>query len=136
MKKNFTLAVISLIIISSANAQISYGVQAGVNIANWQGDALNSLNKVVDLTNGFISTKNRTGFNIGGYASIPLSDVQKLRESLERSTPAWKVNVYPGAGHAFFNDTRPSFHAEAAADAGTETLRFFKKHLQGDEEGV
>ena len=74
MKKNFTLAVISLIIISSANAQISYGVQAGVNIANWQGDALNSLNKVVDLTNGFISTKSRTGFNIGGYASIPLSE--------------------------------------------------------------
>ncbi len=29
---------------SSAKAQISYGVQAGVNIANWQGDALNSLN--------------------------------------------------------------------------------------------
>ena len=63
-------------------------------------------------------------------ASIPVSDVQKLRKSLSGSTQAWKVNVYPGAGHAFFNDTRPSFNAAAAADAGTETLRFFKKHLQ------
>jgi len=63
-------------------------------------------------------------------ASIPSSDVQKLRQGLEGSTPSWKVNVYPGAGHAFFNDTRPSFNALAAADAGTETLRFFKKHLK------
>ena len=63
-------------------------------------------------------------------ASIPLSDIKQLRENLSRSTQPWKVNVYRGAGHAFFNDTRPSFNAAAAADAGTETLRFFKKHLQ------
>ena len=63
-------------------------------------------------------------------ASIPLSDIKKLRENLAQSTQPWKVNVYPGAGHAFFNDTRPSFNAAAAADAGTETLRFFKKNLQ------
>lgn len=63
-------------------------------------------------------------------ASIPLSDVEKLRAGLGRSTQPWKVNVYPGAGHAFFNDTRPAFHAAAAADAGTETLSFLKEHLQ------
>jgi len=63
-------------------------------------------------------------------ASIPLTDIAKLRENLGRSTQPWKVNVYPGAGHAFFNDTRPSYSAAAAADAGTETLRFFKEHLQ------
>jgi carboxymethylenebutenolidase len=44
--------------------------------------------------------------------------------------PFWKINVYPGAGHAFFNDTRPSYNAAAAADAGTETLRFFQQHLK------
>lgn len=62
-------------------------------------------------------------------ASIPQSDVAKLREALAGSTPDWKINVYPGAGHAFFNDTRPSYNAAAANDAGTETLRFFQKHL-------
>jgi carboxymethylenebutenolidase len=65
-------------------------------------------------------------------ASIPQSDVQQLREKLQESTQPWTVNVYPGAGHAFFNDTRPSYNAEAAADAGTQTLEFLKKYLQTD----
>jgi carboxymethylenebutenolidase len=63
-------------------------------------------------------------------ASIPQSDVAKLREALAGSTQPWKINVYPGAGHAFFNDTRPSYNAAAAADAGTEMLRFFREHLK------
>lgn len=63
-------------------------------------------------------------------ASIPQSDVAKLREALAGSTPQWKINVYPGAGHAFFNDTRPSYNATAANDAGTEALRFFQQHLK------
>lgn len=71
---------------------------------------------------------------LGNYGetdgSIPLADIQKLREGLAKSNQPWKINVYPGAGHAFFNDTRPSYNAAAAADAGTDTLRFFKENLQ------
>lgn len=68
-------------------------------------------------------------------ASIPQSDVAKLREALAGSTPVgnplkWKINVYPGAGHAFFNDTRPSYSEAAARDAGTEALRFFQENLK------
>jgi carboxymethylenebutenolidase len=63
-------------------------------------------------------------------ASIPQSDVQKLREKLQGSAQPWTINVYPGAGHAFFNDTRPSYNAAAAADAGTQVLAFLKKYLQ------
>jgi carboxymethylenebutenolidase len=62
-------------------------------------------------------------------ASIPQSDVQKLRGKLGQSTQPWKINVYPGAGHAFFNDTRPSYNAAAAGDAGTQVLAFLKQHL-------
>ncbi len=62
-------------------------------------------------------------------ASIPQSDIARLREALAGSTPAWKISVYPGAGHAFFNDTRASYNAAAASDAGTEALRFFREHL-------
>lgn len=61
--------------------------------------------------------------------SIPQTDVQKLRERLKQSTQSWKINVYPGAGHAFFNDTRPSYQGAAATDAGSETLAFLKKYL-------
>lgn len=62
-------------------------------------------------------------------ASIPLRDVEKLRDGLKQSTQPWKINVYPGAGHAFFNDSRQSYNAVAAADAGAETTEFFRKHL-------
>jgi Outer membrane protein beta-barrel domain len=74
MKKIFTLVIASFIILTNSNAQISYGVLAGVNIANWQGDALNSVNSVVDLSNGFIGTKSRTGISIGGYVNIPVTE--------------------------------------------------------------
>ena len=62
-------------------------------------------------------------------ASIPQSDVEKLRNALKQSTQPWKINIYTGAGHAFFNDTRPSYNATAANDAGSETLAFLKKYV-------
>jgi carboxymethylenebutenolidase len=60
---------------------------------------------------------------------ITAAHVELLRERLRTSPLPWKINVYPGAGHAFFNDTRPSYHKEAAADAWSEMLNFFKKNL-------
>lgn len=38
---------------------------------------------------------------------------------------AYEYTVYPGAGHAFFNDTRASFAPAAARDAWAKTLLFF-----------
>jgi len=61
--------------------------------------------------------------------SIPIADVEALRERLKGAAHPWKVNIYPGVGHAFFNDTRPSYDKAAANDAWQETLEFFKKHL-------
>jgi carboxymethylenebutenolidase len=39
------------------------------------------------------------------------------------------IKVYPGAQHAFFNDQRPAYNSEAAADAWRRTLAFFTEHL-------
>jgi carboxymethylenebutenolidase len=42
-----------------------------------------------------------------------------------------EVVVYPGAGHAFFNDARPEAYAPAAAnDAWRRTLAHFGRHLR------
>lgn len=38
-------------------------------------------------------------------------------------------HTYPGVGHAFFNDARPSHDEAAAADAWSRTLAFFGTHL-------
>ncbi len=37
--------------------------------------------------------------------------------------------VYPGAGHAFFNDSRVSYHVGAARDAWAKTLTHFNHYL-------
>lgn len=37
--------------------------------------------------------------------------------------------TYPGVGHAFFNDDRPAYNAEAAADAWSRTIALFRANL-------
>jgi carboxymethylenebutenolidase len=37
--------------------------------------------------------------------------------------------IYPNAQHAFFNDTRPIYNPEAAADAWQRTVGLFRKTL-------
>lgn len=40
-----------------------------------------------------------------------------------------ELRIYPDTGHAFFNDTRPSYRPEAARDAWSRTLAFFAQML-------
>ncbi|MDQ6908728.1 MAG: dienelactone hydrolase family protein [Chloroflexota bacterium] len=37
--------------------------------------------------------------------------------------------IYPGAGHAFLNDTRPAYNANAATDAWTRAVQWFHTYL-------
>ena len=39
------------------------------------------------------------------------------------------IKVYPDAKHAFFNDDRHNYNAEASADAWQRTLAFFKERI-------
>ena len=91
MKHKLTLAAIAVIIMSSTKAQITYGVQAGVSIANWKGDALQSLNNVVDLSNGIITTKSKTGFTVGGYVNIPVSNKISFEPGLQYSQKGYTM---------------------------------------------
>jgi carboxymethylenebutenolidase len=63
-------------------------------------------------------------------AIIPPADVEELRGILARAGRTFEIHVYPGAGHAFFNDTRPdAYRAEAAADAWPRAVGFLRRHL-------
>lgn len=63
-------------------------------------------------------------------ALIPQADVEELRTILAREGKRFEIHVYPGAGHAFFNDTRPdAYRPEAAADAWRRALAFLHRHL-------
>ena len=63
-------------------------------------------------------------------ALIPVDDVRALAAALEASPHAGDVHIYPGAGHAFLNDTREdAYRPEAAADAWGRLVPFLRKHL-------
>ena len=66
-------------------------------------------------------------------AIIPNADVAELRAILEREGKTHEIVTYPGAGHAFFNDTRPdAYRPRAAADAWPRALAFLRRHLRAD----
>ena len=59
------------------------------------------------------------------------SGVPALEEAMKKYGKSFEYKIYPGAQHAFNNDTNPQrYNAEAAKDAWGRTLEFFKKHLQ------
>ena len=60
-------------------------------------------------------------------AGIPV-----FEEALQKASIDYKIFIYEGAGHAFFNDTNPSSYKKETADlAWNRTLAFFKDKLKG-----
>ena len=61
---------------------------------------------------------------------IPMADVDSLRQRLASADARSEVVVYPGAGHAFMNDTRAeAYRPEAAADAFARMVAFLAQQL-------
>jgi carboxymethylenebutenolidase len=71
---------------------------------------------------------------LGNYAgadmAITESDINLLKQTLAKYKKTFDIKTYPGAPHAFFNDTRESYRPEAAKDAWTRTLQFYNKYLK------
>jgi carboxymethylenebutenolidase len=63
-------------------------------------------------------------------AGIPLENVRKFEDALTSTGRRAEVKVYDGAPHSFFNDTRPSYRADAAADAWEKSLALFRRALR------
>src|SRR6476620_9151842 len=75
MRKIYLLAVIFLILgAAKVNAQLKYGINAGLNHSTLKGDAAGSLEKIVDLSNGYITPQGRNGFYAGGFVEMPLGE--------------------------------------------------------------
>ena len=62
--------------------------------------------------------------------SVPPDVVHNLERQIKNLGKQVEMKIYPGADHAFFNDTRPEvYKADAAADARQRTIKFFREHL-------
>ena len=56
--------------------------------------------------------------------------VPDLEAALQQQGKDYKFITYPGAGHAFFNDTGRRYHPQAAGAAWQEALGWFDEHLK------
>lgn len=64
-----------------------------------------------------------------GFFDVPAA--QRWAKAQAEQGKATAVTVYPGAGHAFFNDTRPeAYHKKAAAEAWAKMRAHFARFLQ------
>ena len=91
------------------------------------------------------ATGDVTGFDIAKDVKVPFlglygdqdksptpEDAKKFGDMVKAAgNPNVEIVVYPGAGHAFHADYRPSYNAAAAADAWTKCTAWFDKYLKG-----
>lgn len=62
-------------------------------------------------------------------AGIPPETRNTLEAEMDTQEKTFEMVVYPGAGHAFLNDTRPAYNATAAEDAWTRAVQWFHQYL-------
>src|SRR5262249_52921524 len=63
-------------------------------------------------------------------AGIPVADLERLRETLDReATVNHEIVRYPDAEHGFHCDRRPSYQEAAATDGWKRTLAWLGRHL-------
>ena len=60
--------------------------------------------------------------------SIPLPSIASMRAALHATGGRSEIVIYPGAGHAFFADYRPSYRKSAAEDGWMRMQRWFMDH--------
>ena len=60
---------------------------------------------------------------------IPAADIEVIRSRVSALGKPHEIAVYPGAGHGFFCDERPAYHAPSADQAWTKTLHWLKSNL-------
>lgn len=57
------------------------------------------------------------------------ADVARIDAELTRLGKVHEFHIYPGAGHAFMNESRPSYREEAARDAWQRCIDWFRRYL-------
>ena len=60
--------------------------------------------------------------------SIPLEQIEQIRNCLKNDEINFKINVYPDAGHAFMREGQPVFHSTAAPEAWQDIINWLKPY--------
>jgi carboxymethylenebutenolidase len=62
--------------------------------------------------------------------SVALDDAKEMVAALKTSSQPVEFHIYPGADHAYHDDTHPQYHEGASAESWARTLAFFDKYLK------
>ena len=65
----------------------------------------------------------------GKDAFIPMAEVDKFRDALNRAGKPAEIVLYADADHGFMCDERPSYNPVHAKEAFAKTIAFFKQNL-------
>lgn len=57
--------------------------------------------------------------------------IPAIEEAMKKNNKVFEKQIYPGAGHAFHNDTGRAYNPQAAEDAWKRTLEWFAKYVKG-----
>ena len=66
---------------------------------------------------------------LGSEDGIPAAGYESMHATFDAAELHNEFHLYPGVGHAFFNDTRAAFDAAAAADAWQRLQDWFATYL-------
>ena len=67
--------------------------------------------------------------NYGDQDTFITPGVPALDAAMKKYNKPFEYKIYPGANHAFFNDTGPRFHEASAKDAWSRLVAFYGKNL-------
>ena len=67
----------------------------------------------------------------GGQDERINAGIPAVRDAMQKAGVTHEIVIYPGADHAFFNDTGPRYNASAARGAWDRTVGWFGKYLKG-----
>ena len=56
--------------------------------------------------------------------------IPAIEQAMQQNNKVYEKVIYPGAGHAFHNDTGANYNPEAAADAWARTIAWFDRYLK------
>ena len=87
-----TIAQLKKATLKTAAKQPSFGVRAGLISSNLTGDAVNSLQGILNYSNGMVSSASRTGFFAGTYATIPIDNLLSVEPGIYYSQRGYELN--------------------------------------------
>jgi carboxymethylenebutenolidase len=61
--------------------------------------------------------------------AVKLEEAKRMVEALKKSGQPVEFHIYPGADHAYHDDSHPNYHAGAAAQSWQTTLEFLARYL-------